>query len=172
MEKNKKQIKDIISGPVVFDKRRGQGIYANGELIALVTTFPSILKEIKDYDEAEKFHTDLGNWIAEAINEKLALMNLQAMSSPIPAIKGFPIRKENDIEVILKDVQVEVGDYIVKGVDIPIITTALAGYSQIIKEERQKPGLTPKEFMQGSVVTNALDRIIDQMLPPKKLFEL
>lgn len=74
------KITDIIDGPVTFDKKRGQGLFVRGtELLAVITTFPLIWKAAKNryfdqtdaYHAAEQLHIDLGNWLAEAINEKL-----------------------------------------------------------------------------------------------------
>lgn len=65
------KITDIITGPVVFNNMRGGGLFVDDRIIAVTTTFAYALKACDKYEDAEKLQTEIGNWIAEAINEKL-----------------------------------------------------------------------------------------------------
>lgn len=75
-------ITDFINGNVRYDQKRGQGLYfvtPDGAevLIAVFATFPVVLKmpefqaDNEGYYKARRFQDGVGEWVAEAINEKL-----------------------------------------------------------------------------------------------------
>ena len=72
------QIKDLINGKVTYDKYSGQYFWINErQMLAEMRGWVHIQNMFKDkkgnidMDAAAKYQDEVGNWIAEAINEKL-----------------------------------------------------------------------------------------------------
>lgn len=77
-----KQIKDLINGKVTYDKHGGLYFWINDpkggtQMLAEMRGWGHIQNMFKDpegfidADEAGKYQDKVGNWIAEAINEKM-----------------------------------------------------------------------------------------------------
>lgn len=70
------KISDIITGPVTYNQKGSHGLLITtptGErrLLGILTTHHIALKMLGNWDQAQEFQESLGQWVADAINEKL-----------------------------------------------------------------------------------------------------
>ena len=70
------KIQDYINGPVTYDKFGGQYLWINEpdggiQMLAMLRGWGRIQHLFKKEEDAAKFQDEVGDWIAEAINEKL-----------------------------------------------------------------------------------------------------
>jgi len=105
----KKQIKDFINGEVTFDKYGGQYFWVNEpkggcQMLAEMRGWGHIQnmfrneKDKIDVDAAAKFQDELGQWVAEAINEKMEKENLS--QNLVPSI-NFCKLSEHELERLI-----------------------------------------------------------------------
>lgn len=85
------KITDFISGPVTYDQCGGTYFWVNRsdggiQMLAQMRGWGAIqnLFSTVGAEEAEQFQDSIGNWIAEAINEKLERENTTNGLTPKP----------------------------------------------------------------------------------------
>lgn len=67
--KQLKKVSDFIDGEVTYDKQ-GQYFFCNGKMVAMMRGWSDMEKRFDDPNKAMEFQDLVGQYIADAINEK------------------------------------------------------------------------------------------------------
>lgn len=154
VEKKNPTILDFLGEKVTFDKFGGQYLWAKNikndgsQMLAQLRGWGAIQNLFEDQSVAAKFQDELGEWIADAINEKLQKEKL----------KEYLKSKEKDIEEYAaslvhyniydkeaaKEMSIKWHEKKFQGLELPMLSPYKIEYGKLIIDIVSKAGDYPK----------------------------